>query len=485
MYTFSKDRLLENKYIVLGHLTFFVLCVFSYIFAYERVLFMDSAAQVFEFIRDEGFEIYAERYSMYLFQLLPVFLVKMHAPLSVVIHSYSLSFLLIAYILWLITVYFLKNKPVGVLMLFVMIGIRQTFFHAISETFQLLFYACFLYAWLFQTRNYLASIFSKIAYYFIALLFIVLCVFIHPVAAFFVLFICGMYILDKHKTVLSKIIIAVLSVGVILVKIFSIQEGAYETTFIVSAKEFFERLFSIFSLSSSKWYFAHLLDFYWVPLLMFIFTLVFYWKKKEFWHFAFFLCFVIGFWLVTVITYSTGGGGIAMERSFLPLFFFCGLPFMTEIFPSLSVKWDRVFFIALTILIIGGFIKIAVASNPYTERLNKIEEIALLANKEGKKKLLIEEKTIKEIFPTNSWGLGFESIMYSALKGKDSIVNMYVVEQFNPDAEQYKDTEVYLAVSWWTYWKIDDMNPHYFKLPKQPCSLLVLDNGILQIREIE
>jgi len=174
-----------------------------------------------------------------------------------------------------------------------------------------------------------------------------------------------------------------------------------------------------------------------------------------------------------------------MERSFLPLFFFCGLPFMTEIFPSLSVKWDRVFFIALTILIIGGFIKIAVASNPYTERLNKIEEIALLANKEGKKKLLIEEKTIKEIFPTNSWGLGFESIMYSALKGKDSIVNMYVVEQFNPDAEQYKDTEVYLAVSWWTYWKIDDMNPHYFKLPKQPCSLLVLDNGILQIREIE
>ena len=485
MNIFFKDGLKESKYMVLGHLTFFVLFVFSCILAYERVLFTDSGAQVFEFIRDEGFEIYAERYSMYLFQLLPVLLVKMHAPLSVVIYSYSLSFLIIAYILWLITVYFLKNKPISILMLFIMIGIRQTFFHAISETFQLMFFACFLYAWLFQSRNYLASVFTKIMYFFIALLFIVLCVFIHPVAAFFVLFVCGMYVLDEHKTIASKVVVAILSIGVILVKVFSIQEGAYETTFMVSVKEIFERLFSVFSLNSTKWYLAHILDFYWVPFLMVVLTLVFYWKKKEFWHFAFYLCFVVGFWLVTVVTYSAGGGGIGMERSFLPLFFFCGLPFMMEIFPTFSVKWDKIFFTVLTVLIVCGFVKITVASIPYTERLNKIEEIAMLANQQGKKKLLIEEKTINEIFPTNSWGLGFESIMYSALKGKDSIVNMYAVEEFNLNEERYKDTNVYLAVPWWTYWNIDDMNPHYFKLPKQPCSLLVLDDGVLCIQEIE
>ena len=485
MKIFSKDGLRENKYILLGHLTFLFLFVFSCIFVHERILLIDSCAQVFEFIRDEGFQIYANRYSMYLFQLLPVFMVKIHAPLSAVLYSYSLSFLIIAYIFWLITVYFLKNKPIGILMLFIMIGIRQTFFHAISETFQLMFFACFLYAWLFQTRDYLASVFSKTIYYSVALLFIVLCIFIHPVAVFFVIFICGLYVLDKHKALIPKIVISILSIGLILGKMFLVKEANHDATFTVSTKEFFERLFSVFSLNSTKWYLERILDFYWVPFLIFVMTLVFCWKKKRFWHLAFYLCFIIGFWLVTVITYSTGGGDIAMERSFLPLFFFCGLPFMTEIFPSLSTKWDKVFFTLLTVLIIGGFVKIAVAARPYTKRLNKIEEIATLANQQGKKKLLIEQKTINEIFPVNSWGLGFESIVYSALKGKDSTVSMFAVEKFNPDEKRYKDPNLYLAVPWWPWWKIDELNPHYFKLPEQAYSLLVLENGTLLIKEIE
>ncbi|MDR2407668.1 MAG: hypothetical protein LBE13_06120, partial [Bacteroidales bacterium] len=133
----SKIKWDENKYLIFGHLTFFVLFILGFIFANERVLFIDSGAQVFEFIRDEGFEIYVKRYSMYLFQILPVLAVKLHLPVSIVIYSYSFSVLIIGYLLWLITVYYLKNQQVGILMLFVILGIRQTFFHAISETFQL------------------------------------------------------------------------------------------------------------------------------------------------------------------------------------------------------------------------------------------------------------------------------------------------------------------------------------------------------------
>ena len=481
---FSKNRLSKNKYLILGHLTFFVLLVLSFVLAYERVLYIDSVAQVFEFIRDEGFEIYDKRYSMLLSQLLPVLAVKLHLPLSVVVYAYSLSITIIGYLLWLITVYFLKDKKTGLLMLFVMLGIRQTFYHSISETFQLMFFASFLYAWLFQRRDCQTSVFSKAVYYFIACLFIALCVFIHPVGAFFLLFILGMYILNRDISILPKCFIAIATIGMIGLKLLNV--GGHETSFIITTHEILVRISKMFVLESAIWYYQRLIDFYWMPLLMLIASLLFYWKKKKYWHFAFLSGFVILFWITTVVVYAKGGRDLDMERSFLPLFFFCGIPFVMEVFPNLSLKWAKIFFIGLTALLIIGFAKIAIASIPYTQRLKKIEQICVMANQQGTKKILMTKETEEQIFPINSWGLSFESMIYSTLKGIDSTVNMYVIDDITElNDERYKNPKFYFAVSWWTFWEIDALNPHYFRLPKQQPSLLVLENGKMMMKDLD
>lgn len=479
----SKIKLEENKYLILGHLTFFVLFIFALVFVNERILFLDSGAQVFELIRDEGFEIYAERYSMYLFQLFPVLAIKLHLPLFVVICAYSLSVPIIGYILWLITVYCLKNQRIGILILFIVLGIRHTFYHAISETFQLMFFAFFLYAWLFQATDK-SSVWFKILYYFVACFFITLCVFIHPVAAFFIVFVLGMYVLDKQKTILEKVIVSIMSLGLVLTKILLTESGSYDTRFILSAHEFLERLSNIFVLSSTRGFAESLVDFYWIPLAMFIVSLSFYLKKKKYWYFSFLLCFVLSFWLISVILYANDNGVIARERTFLPLFFFCGIPFMIEIFPLFSSKWNKIFLTGLAVFIVIGFTKVGIASLSYTKRLEKIGEISALANQEGKKKLLITRETSEQIFSSESWGLGFESIMYSSRKGIDSAVNMFIVDEIDYTTPEYKNTETYLAVPWWVHWDIDKLNPHYFKLPKQPCSELVIENGKMVIKDL-
>jgi hypothetical protein len=482
--SFTKDKLNENKYLILGHITFFILFILAFIFANERVLYTDSGAQVFEFIRDEGFEIYDKRYSMYLFQILPVLAIKLHLPLIVVIYSYSLSVPVIGYLLWLITVYFLKDQKIGMLMLFVMLGIRQTFFHAISETVQLIFFASFLYGWLFQQRNYQSSVYLKSLYYLIAFIFIALCMFIHPVAIFFISFILGLYILDKQKTVFQKTVITILSTGVILLKILLTEQSSHDAGFMINMDEFLHRISHLFVLNSTTWYFERFIDFYWIPLLMLILSLLFYQKRKKYWHFAFLSCFTIAFWLVSAIVYANDNGGIAKERIFFPLFFFCGISFVTEIFPLFSSKWNKIFLVGLSVFIGIGFTKIAVASIPYTKRLEKIEEISRLANQEGKKKILITGDITSLLFPVSSWGLGFESMMYSSLKGVDSTVNMYVVDDIDPEEKKYKDPGVYLAVPWWKYWEINKLNPYYFRLPKQACSKLVIENGKLSIKDL-
>ncbi len=484
--SFSKVRLDENKYLILGHLTFFVLFVFSFVLANERVLFMDSAYQVFEMIKRCGFQQNVRRYSMFLSELLPLLAINLKLPLKVVILSYSASFTLIAYGFWLLTTYVLKNKQVGIIMLFTMIGMRQTFFHAISETFQLMFFAAFLYAWLNSRFAEGKEAGKKILYYSIALLVMALCVFIHPVALFFLVFILGIYILDKNYTVKQKTVISLLAIGIMILKVLTVEQGSHDTDYNMNLMEFLGYCRNIHHLSSTEWFLIHLLDFYWMPFLLLTLALIQYKRKKQYLNFIFFLGFALFFMLITLIIYHGPDSTIGRERSFLPLMFFCGLPFMRDVFPNMSFKWDKVFFIGLTCLLIAGFIKIAVASGPYSERLRKIDEMVSFANKENQKKLVMDKELSHTIIPFYNWATGFESMMYSAMIDIDSTVNFYIQEDL--DNQKYNDNflneDLYMAVPWWTFWEIKELNPNYFKLPKQPAKELTIEDGGFVIKDL-
>jgi hypothetical protein len=275
-----------------------------------------------------------------------------------------------------------------------------------------------------------------------------------------------------------------MSLGLILIKLLITDQDSHDSQFILSKQECIARLLNVFELHSSRWFFESFIDFYWIPLFMLAVSLLFYWRKKKYLYFIFLLSFVIGFWLISAIIYADDGGGIARERTFLPLFFFCGLPFVTEILPLFSSKWNKIFLTTLTVFIGIGFIKIAVAAVPYTKRLENIEKICVLANKEGKKKLLITKETADQISLGYSWGLGLESIMYSSMKGVDSTVNMFIIDTIDSNIPEYKNPDIYLAVPWWTYWDINNLNPHYFNLPKQPCSKLVIEDGKMVIKDL-
>jgi len=486
---FSKTKLNENKYLLLGHLTFLVLFIFSLVLALERVLYTDSACQIFEMIERCGFKQNVRRYSMFLSELLPVLAIHLKLPLKTVLLSYSVSFILTAYGFWLLTTYVLKNRYVGIVMLFTMIGIRQTFFHAISETFQLMFFVAFLYAWLDSRFAEREGIGKKIFYYFVALFMMALCVFIHPVALFFLLFITGIYILNKKYTATQKIIVSLLTVGILILKFLTIEKGSHDTDYNIGLQEFIGYTINLYRLNSTKWFLIHLIDFYWVPLTLFIITLIQYKRKKEYLNFIFLLGFTSFFMLITLVLYHAPDGSIGRERSFLPLMFFCVLPFMRDVFPNISFKKKKIFFIVLTSLLAIGFIKIAVASKSYSERLKKIDEIVAFANKENQKKLVMDQEMARTIFPVNppySWATGFESMMYSAMIHIDSTVNFYIQENLNAERENeyFLSEDFYLGVQWWIFWWIKDLDTNYFKIPPQPAKELIVEDGKFVIKDL-
>jgi len=475
---FSKTNLNRNKDLLLGHGTFFILFIFSIVFVNERVLYMDSAYQLFEMIQGRGFQQNVNRYSMYLAELLPLLAINLNLPLKVVVLFYSLSFTLLAYGFWLLTTYVLKNRTVGIVMLFTMIGMRQTFFHTISETFQLMFFAAFLYAWLHSRFAEKKEIGGKLLYYVAAVCVMALCMFIHPVALFFIAFIAGVYVLNKNYAAKQKIAILLLITGIFILKFLTVESGSHDTDYNMGIREFLGHCANLHKLGSTNWFLIHFIDFYWVPCLLLVLTLIQYVRKKQWLNFLFFGGFTFFFMLVTLVLYHIPDSTIGRERSFLPLMFFCVLPFMRDVFPHISVKKNKVFFIGLTCLIIGGYIKIAVAAVPYSKRLEKIEEIVVFANKENQKKLVMDKEMSHTFIPFYNWATGFESMMYSAMIDIDSTVNFYIEEDLNAQRENdnFLNEDVYLAVPWWTFWKIKDLNPNYFKLPKQSAKELIVDD---------
>ncbi|MCL2247273.1 MAG: hypothetical protein FWC10_09240 [Lentimicrobiaceae bacterium] len=483
---FSKARIKEDKDLLVGHGTFIILLIFSVIFVNERVLFIDSAYQLFEMIQRCGFQQNVRRYSMFLAELLPLLAIKLQLSLKIVVLFYSVSFTLIAYGFWALTTYVLKNRYVGIIMLFTMIGMRHTFFHTISETFQLMFFAAFLYAWLNSRFAKRITVAGKSLYYFVALFMMTLCTFIHPVALFFLVFILGIYILNKNYTISQKTLITLITIGIVILKFATVVQGSHDTDYNMGIREFLGYCLHIYRIRSTEWFFIRLIDFYWAPVLLLVLALIYYRRKKQYLNFWFFLGFNLSFLIITLVLYHNPDSAIGRERSFLPLMFFCGVPFMRDVFPNISLKQHKAFYITLTCLLCIGFVKIAIAAIPYSKRINKIEEIVAFANQENQKKLVMDREASNAIIPFFNWATGFESMMYSAMMDKNSTVNFYIEEDLDTHRTNanFLNEDIFLAVPWWTFWEISYLNPHYFTLPKQPAKELVVKDGKFVIKEL-
>ena len=115
-----------------------------------------------------------------------------------------------------------------------------------------------------------------------------------------------------------------------------------------------------------------------------------------------------------------------------------------------------------------SLVRIGVSTRPYANRLAEIGTIAAQARAEEQHKLLVTRSTAEAIFPVNIWGLALESMLYTARDGAENTVTIYMEDDdFDRQDPLYDDTDAYVAVNWWKRWSVDELNPHYFRLPAQ------------------
>lgn len=499
------DFIENNKYTIIGHLVFLTSLAFAVIYDRERVFITNPAGQLTQMICTGRSFISYGRYSMTIAHLLPLLLIWTKCPLYMVVAGYSVSFILLGYVIFIIAVHFFKNKESGIVIASAVLLEYHIFFHAVAETVQMIYFCTLLIAWLKYTPK--TTRISNILLYYIGLIAIIfLCVNIHPSAIFPIAFIICYDFIDRRLIINKKLIVSSIAfIGFEILKSFTFTDK-YETKFFD-----FDSIITSVSNFCNIDIFQKFIDYtffqipllYFVPMLLFILCVIFYAKEKQWVKLCFIICFNIAFMFVNVLIYSTDGYCFGtFERMFMPLIIFTMLPFANDVLPCLTRRQENMFAGIWSLFIVFSFIGINHVSEVYTKRLHEVEKVIKVAQTENKHKLFIKhtpttEKLLGVWYPDD---VPYVTGLLSALNGPENAVTIYF------DRQIYHIKPCYRQKCGNTYCYIynpnyvndiiltnigkticgdpiiigqnsNDLNPNYFIIPEEPYCEIKYKNG--------
>ena len=355
----------------------------------------------------------------------------------------------------------------------------HTFMHGISETFQLLFAAALLYA-LLAYRRRTASKAAALCHAAALALVAFFCAFIHPVAVFFLAFVWLYVWVDESFHWRWETVFALLVFGLAEALKFTLPaEGGRDATFLLPLPELLSKLPDFWHFGSLHFFKDHLFSLYYLPVLLFGWTSVWYIRRKMVWKSLFYIGFNIGFLFITLWIYFAGDGPIAMERSFLPVAMFTGLPFVREVMPTWKPSAHKVAVVALSLLLALTFVRMGHKAAGYADRLQAMDAVMAEARQEGVRKVFVSKEDAAALGIDYAWGTGIESMLYiTGKRGKEQCSNLFVYEDASLlQAPEMQATDRVAFVPWWVFLYRNGLNPDYFPMPEAPFYVLRLEDG--------
>lgn len=499
------DFIENNKYTIIGHLVFLTSLAFAVIYDRERVFITDPAGQLTQMICTGRSFISFGRVSMTIAHLLPLILIWANAPLHSIVLGYSLSFILLGYIIYIIAVHVLKNKAAGIVIVSAVLLEYHIFFHAVAETVQMMYFCTLLIAWLKHSSQ--TNKMSTVLYYIGLIIIVFLCVNIHPAAIFPTAFIICYDFIDKSMKIDKKLIVCSIAfVAFEILKSFIITEK-YETNFfdfdnMMDAASNFLSLCIFQKFIAYTFFQVPLL--YFIPMILLLFCVLFYAKKRLWIKLAFIIVSNLAFLFVNILIYSTADGYNigTFERMFMPLIIFTMLPFANDVLPSLNKKQETIFVGMFSMSLLFSFIGISHVSNVYTSRLQEMEKIIKVAHAENKHKLFIKHTPTTEkllsVWTGGVYDVPKVSVLLSAIDGPENTVTMYFDEPnyhekpsymlrqecytYNPNHTNdiiFTDTECEFI------WAQNNFNSKYFNIPEEQYCEIKYQNGEYYIVNIK
>lgn len=458
---------MNKALIYIGHITLLVTALLAVIFYKERVIWVDPGQQVFEMINEGGYKIFVGRYSMVINQTIPLIAIKLGLPLKTILISYSLSFVLIYYICFLISVYLFKNTPAGLCIALVPLIIRQAFGHSISEAWLGIAYSGVFYALL----NYYDAWKAKgsgfiFLFYLLNIIIIAINYFIHPITILTLGFAIGFTYLNKKAYKAGYIYVVSICVLVIYMLKFLFPANQHEESFFAGLKMADTLLPQILSLPIIKFIsfaFLKIYIFIFVPLII---SVILYLREKKMILISFVILYALLEIVIASLAFYKGDGHFALESRLIPLCMIVIIP-LTEVIRHHKRNWLT---IITTITIIGTSFVIMVSevNKVHTRRIRHYTNLLSSVEKYPERKFYMNQ-TIGRNSAINSWGSAVETLLLSSLNGKENSRTIFLVK---PGMDVKIGLNywpcVFLWAPWWIFSNEDMLDKKYFDLKCTP-----------------
>ncbi len=448
--------MLNKKAILLiGAISFFLLLVLSIVFYKERTCFVDIAFHLFYILKDNDFAIQNYRFGAFFTQLFPLSSAYLGLNLKSITIAYSMSFVLLPFIVFLLILLILKNQKIAIAYLFfAVLMTTHTFYWIQSELPQAMAFF-FIYLALFD--NYLEGKKNNLyLYYSISLILISIFAFTHPLMLIpfsFTLFYFWIIYKNKRKEIYIQVFLFSI--------IYLIKAIFFKTKYDSQAMDGlhnFKKLFpDYFTLKSNLYFFHYLIKDYYFLLLFFIVTVIYFLRNRNFLKLTLVIAYFIATTLLINITYPNGANQFYIENQYQLLAYIVILPFTYEIYNFAKNKSIQFGIISLISLVCS--FRIINTSDIYIARLNWNRNIISNTNNLSNKKLIIPNTQVPSDTLMMTWSTSYEIWLLSTIE-TDTSRSIIIEEQENEFDYALSSNKSFLTK--WGSFDYTDLNPKYF-----------------------
>lgn len=440
----------------IGYIGMIGLIILASVFYRERAWILDIAFQTFLMINDGTVQVMVNRFGSALVQLLPLTAIKLGAPIEVISFLYSISFTLLFFIFYFVTVRILRNDFLGwsIVLLYTLI-VFDSFYWATSEQQQGLGAVLVFYAyWLRYPRQQKPWMWIVSAFAVVALAYY------HPLIFISFYFLWAYFGLHFQKKIAGKAywVLAGFMAVVQGVKSWlsaNWYDNAKYSSFSDNLIAYFPNYFDL--PAHTKFLHNAFTIWYGFPLLLLAVTVFYvyrrYWLKLGL---LWLTCF--GYLMLLHIGAPESEHRFYVEVNYMALSIFVGVPFLFEMAPLLK---GRTLTFTLGALLAVRLITIAVHHEPYEARWKWIEKSVAIPET-GNRFYLHEGQAPMDTL-LMSWGTPYESLLISnARTGTQSVRTLLVHPSMEPfEAALMQDT---VFITPFKTYPVDALNADYFPL---------------------
>lgn len=459
-------------YTALGHLSFLILLIASVYYFKERTLYSDTAFQLFKTINFEKINVEAYRYGAILPQLPVLFLVKLGVGLKSILIAFSVAFIALYYLIFLICTKLLKNTAAGLSIIFTLIMcISESFFFPVTETHQSLVFSILLFAILQYPSFRYSWIQMLLATIVIAVSFLA-----HPVALYPISFIIGYSAIDKKQLrSFMPYFLLVLIIGMAVAKVMLTPKNTYEGDLFSEFLKSPSMIFDLPNFYSTNFFIKRIFGLYlWVVILELILVVYLIFKKeylKLFWQ----VSFPVFFLLISLLTYNKGYSDMLMERSFMPLALLVSIPLLNEIIEH-DNRYKIYKLTFLSLIIVFSFNTIYEQGKVFRDRTRFNLEVLTKTAKLPNRKFIVESSELQKHHYTG-WSYSFETLLLSSITDDMPMQTIFPANNIDEVSKYKEHNDVFLGADFWMEWSIDQLNQKYFKLSKElPYAVVKIDD---------